>query len=51
MKPFPVAVESLLITLDKASRDLLIFDPSLRRIPSAYVLETPSEPAKSTRLS
>jgi hypothetical protein len=44
-------VLSLLITLERARRLRLIFDPSRRRKPSYYVLLTPSLPAKSTKLS
>lgn len=36
-------------TFYKANKLLLIEKPSFLRIPSAYVLESPSEPAKSTR--
>jgi hypothetical protein len=43
--------DSLLITLERASRERLMFEPSLSRKPSDYVLLTPSEPARSTKLS
>jgi len=39
------------MTFDKASRDLLMFDPSQNQMPLAFVLLTASLPAKSTRLS
>jgi len=42
---------SLLITFDRANKLRLMLEPSLSLIPSAYVLLTPSEPAKSTRFS
>jgi hypothetical protein len=38
------------MTFERANSDLLIFWPSLNLIPSAFVFETPSDPAKSTRL-
>lgn len=49
--PFPFEVESQWITFDKASKDLLMFEPSQNQIPFAFVLLTASLPAKSTRLS
>lgn len=48
----PAAYElSLLITLLRASKDLLMFWPSRSLIPSACVLLTPSDPAKSTKFN
>jgi hypothetical protein len=43
--------DSLLITFESASSDLLMLDPSRSLSPSAYVLLTPSDPARSTKLS
>lgn len=37
--------------LAKASRDRLIFAPSMRRMPLFYVFEARSEPARSIRLN
>ena len=39
------------MTLERANKLLLMLDPSLKRIPSFLVLETPSLPARSTKLS
>jgi hypothetical protein len=47
---FPAFFASVLITLPKIMRDLLMFAPSAKRAPSAPVLPALSEPAKSIRL-
>lgn len=44
-------IESLLITFESASNDLLMFEPSRSLSPSACVLVAPSDPAKSTKFN
>jgi hypothetical protein len=52
MNVFPPFAElNLLITFDSARRLLLMLEPSLKRILSAYVRDAPSLPARSTKLS
>ena len=51
-EPLPSAPSvSLLMTMPRFRRDLLMLAPSFMRIPSAPVLSTRSDPARSTRLS
>lgn len=49
--PLPLDVESQWMTFERASRDLLMLEPSRNRTPIAFVLLTASDPARSTRLS